>query len=99
MSYYDRGALADAAADAVAGGDITALSDLGPMIAYLLMDLTPAERRLVDALRSAWTCSTVLGVTGDKEADEVVLASTASRGTRLPKPEELSIPPRYVSRA
>ena len=92
-SYYDRGALADAAADAVAGGDITALSDLGPMIAYLLTDLTPAERRLVDALRSAWTCSTVLGVTGDEEADEEVLASTASRGTRLPKPEELSIPP------
>ena len=92
-SYYDRGALADAAADAVAGGDITALSDLGPAIAYLLTDLTPAERRLVDALRSAWTCSTVQGVTGDKEADEEVLASTASRGTRLPKPEELSIPP------
>ena len=69
-SYYDREALADAAADAVAGGDITALSDLGPMIAYLLTDLTPAERRLVDALRSAWTCSTVLGVTGDNEADE-----------------------------
>ena len=63
------------------------------MIAYLLTDLTPAERRLVDALRSAWTCSTVQGVTGDEEADEEVLVSTASRGTRLPKPEELSTPP------
>ena len=91
--YYDREALADAAADAVAGGDITALSDLGPAIAYLLTDLTPAERRLVDALRSAWTCSTVQGVTGDEEADEEVLVSTAPRGTRLPKPEELSTPP------
>ena len=38
--------LADAAADAVTGGNVTALSDLGPMIAYLLSDLKTGERRL-----------------------------------------------------
>ena len=75
------------------GGDTPALSDLGPVIVYLLTDLTPAERRLVDALRSAWTCSTVLGVTGDEEADDEVLASAVPRGTRLTKPEEMPTPP------
>ena len=96
-SYYDREALADAAADAVAGGNVTALSDLGPVIAYLLTDLTSAERRLLDALRSAWTCSTVLGLTSDSEANETVLGSIVPHGTHLPKPEELSNPPRHES--
>ncbi|MCY4529867.1 MAG: PD-(D/E)XK nuclease family protein [Chloroflexi bacterium] len=85
-SYYDREDLADAAADTVAGGNVTALSDLGPVIAYLLTDLTPAERRLLDALGSAWKCSAVLGITGDEEADEVVLARAAPRGTVPPDP-------------
>ena len=85
--YYDREALADAAADAVTGGDTAALSELGPVIVYLLRDLTPGEKRLVDSLRTAWSCSTVLGITGDEEADEEVLASAAPSGTRLPKPE------------
>ena len=91
--YYDREALADAAADAVAGGDTAALSELGPVIVYLLRDLTPGEKRLVDSLRTAWSCSTVLGITGDEEADEEVLASAAPSGTRLPKPEEMSTLP------
>ena len=92
-SYYDREALADAAADAVTGDDTAALSDLGPVIAYLLSDLTPGERRLVDALRTAWSCSTVLGITREEEANEAVLASAVPRGTRLPKPEEMPTPP------
>ena len=90
--YYDREALADAAAETVANGEAAALSDLGPMITYLLRDLTPGERRLVDALRTAWTCSTVVGLTSDSDANETALVSIAPRGTRLPEPEEPSPP-------
>ena len=96
--YYDRETLADAAAETVASGEAAALEDLGPVIAYLLSDLTPAERRLVEALRTAWTCSTVLGITEDSEANDAVLTSVAPRGTRLPDPEELSPPSSRESR-
>lgn len=97
QSYYDREALADAAAETVANGEAAALADLGTVITYLLTDLTPAERRLVDALRSAWTCSTVVGLTNDSEANKTALGSIAPRGTRLPEPEELSPAPRHES--
>ena len=80
-TYYDRESLTDAAADAVASGNATALVDLGPVIAYLLRALTPGERRLLDALRETWTCSTVLGVTGEPQTDEDVLAVAASSHT------------------
>lgn len=96
--YYDREALSDAAAETVANGEAAALADLGPVIAYLLRDLTPGERRLVDALRTAWSCSTVVGLTRDSEANEVVLGSIVPPGTRLPEPEELPTPPRHESR-
>ena len=97
-NYYDREALADAAAETVANGEAAALADLGPVITYLLRALTPGERRLVDALRTAWTCSTVLGITEDGEANDAVLGSIVPRGTRLPDPEELSPPPSRESR-
>ena len=96
--YYDREALADAAAETVANGEAAALADLGPVIAYLLRDLTPGERRLVDALRTAWTCSTVVGLTRDSEANETAAGSIVPPGTRLPESEELSTPPRRESR-
>ena len=96
-SYYDREALADAASESVAGGDTTALSDLGSLIAYLLNDLTPGELRLIDALRIGWSCSTVLGLTGDHVANEAVLARISPRETRLPEPEEPPASPRRVS--
>ena len=96
--FYDRENLADAAAEAVSGGNVTALSDLGPVIAYLLSDITPGERRLVDALRTAWTCSMVMGLTKDSEANEAVLGSIAPRGTRLMCPEEPSHPSPRESR-
>ena len=96
--YYDREALADAAAETVANGEAAALADLGPVIAYLLTDLTPGERRLVDALRTAWTCSTVMGLTNDSDANEAALGSIVPRETRLPVPEELPAPPRHESR-
>ena len=91
--YYDREALADAAAETVANGEAAALVDLGPVITYLLTDLTPGERRLVDALKTAWTCSMVVGLTSDSDANETVLGSITPRGTRLPEPEELPTPP------
>ncbi len=95
--YYDREALADAAAETVAKGEAAALSDLGPVIAYLLRDLSPGGRRLFDALRTAWTCSTVVGLTSDSEANEATLGSIVPPGTRLPGPEELSSPLRRKS--
>ena len=96
-SYYDREALADAAAAAVTSHNAPALSDLGPVVAYLVRDLTPGERRLLDAMRSAWSCAMVLGATGDEEADEAMLASAAPHGTRLPKQCEPPPTPRRES--
>ena len=96
--YYDREALADAAAETVANGEAAALADLGPVIAYLLTGLTPGERRLLDAMRTAWTCSTLVCLTRDSEANDAVQASVVPRGTRLPDPEELSPPPSRESR-
>ena len=97
-SYYDREALADAAADAVTAGDTAALTDLGPVILYLLRDLSPGERRLIDALRTSWTCATVFGLTEDGDANEAVLAGLLLRGSSLPGPGELPSPPRRESR-
>ena len=72
-AYYDREALANAAADAVkTGSAATALTALGRVIAYLPGVLTPAEQRLFDALRDAQNCETVLAATGDPEADSIL---------------------------
>ena len=77
-TYYDREALTEAAVDVV-GTDhaATALIALGPVIAYLPRTLTPAARRLLDALRDAWTCVTILAATGDPEADKTMLTTAA----------------------
>ena len=72
-AYYDREALAEAAANAVrTGSAATALTALGPVIAYLPRTLTPAEQRLYDALRDAGRCATILAATGDPEADTLL---------------------------
>ena len=72
-AYYDREALAEAAAAAVSTGSAaTALTALGRVIAYLPGVLTPAEQRLFDALRDAQNCETVLAATGDPEADSIL---------------------------
>ena len=96
-AYYDRESLAEAAGNAVASSETAALDDLGPVIAYLLRDLTPGERQLLDALRTGWSCSTVVGITDDREADEAVLASVLPRGERLPNSGDLSAPLRTGS--
>ncbi|MYC93700.1 MAG: hypothetical protein F4X14_01910 [Caldilineaceae bacterium SB0661_bin_32] len=89
-AYYDREALAEAAAEAVSTGRAaTALNSLGRVIAYLPRTLTPAEQRLFDALRDAQNCETILAVTGDPEAD-TILPKTAVQ----PPASSLPAPPR-----
>ncbi|MDE0196736.1 MAG: PD-(D/E)XK nuclease family protein [Caldilineaceae bacterium] len=88
-AYYDRETLADAAADAVrTGAAATALSALGPVIAYLPRTLTPTEQRLYDALRDAGKCATVQAATGDRVAD-TILPNNASP----PSSSMSSLPP------
>ena len=86
-AYYDREALAEAAAAAVSSGHAdTALTALGPVIAYLPRTLTPSEQRLFDALRDAWRCATILAATGDEEADEILLPVAAPSASSMPPP-------------
>ena len=86
-AYYDREALAEAAADSVRTGRAdTALTALGPVIAYLPRTLTPSEQRLFDALRDAWKCATILAATGDEEADEILLPAAAPSASSKPPP-------------
>ena len=56
----------------------------GPVIAYLPRTLTPAEQRLFDALRDAWTCATILAATGDKEADSILPNTAATPPSSSP---------------
>ena len=86
-AYYDREALAEAAAAAVSSGHAdTALTALGPVIAYLPRTLTPSEQRLFDALHNAWRCATILAATGDEEADEILLPTAAPSASSKPPP-------------
>ena len=86
-AYYDREALIEAAAAVVSSGHAaTALTALGPVIAYLPRTLTPAEQSLFDALRDAWTCATILAATGDPEVDRIMLNTAAPPASPLPPP-------------
>ena len=86
-AYYDREALAEAAAAVVSSSHAdTALTALGPVIAYLPRTLTPSEQRLFDALRDAWRCATILAATGDEEADEILLPAAAPSASSKPPP-------------
>ena len=77
-AYYDREALAEAAAAAVRTGSAgAALNSLGRVIAYLPRTLTPAEQRLFDALRDVENCETILAATGDPEADSILPETAA----------------------
>lgn len=72
--YYDREALAEAAAQAVRGNVTAGLRDLGPVVFFLLSDLSPGEQALVEALEEHWSCAVVLGISGDEVADGPVHA-------------------------
>ena len=93
-AYYDREALAEAAADSVRTGRAdTALTALGPVIAYLPRTLTPSEQHLFDALHDAWKCATILAATGDEEADEILLpaAAPSASSKQPPRPAHLLV--------
>ncbi len=95
-AHYDREALAEAAAAAVRSGRAdTALTALGPIIAYLPRTPTPAEQRLFDALRAAWQCATILAATGDAEADEILpnAAALPASSPPPPRPDRLLVAP------
>ena len=86
-AYYDREALAESAADSVRTGRAdTALTALGPVVAYLPRTLTPSEQHLFDALHDAWKCATILAATGDEEADEILLPAPAPSASSMPPP-------------
>jgi hypothetical protein len=93
-SYYDREALAQAAADAVRrlGSAAPGLRDLGPIVFFLVDDLSPGERALVEALAARWTCAAVLGLTGDPEADVAARVQAALLADALPTAEEAQAP-------
>jgi len=72
--YYDREALAEAAAQTVRGNVTSGLRDLGPVVFFLLAALSPGEQALVEALEEHWSCAVVLGIAGDEVADGPVRA-------------------------
>jgi hypothetical protein len=72
--YYDREALAEAAAQAVRGNVTAGLRDLGPVVFFLPSELSPGEQALVEALEENWSCAVVLGISGDEVADGPVRA-------------------------
>ena len=95
-AYYDRETLADAAAKAVESDRAaTALTDLGRVIAYLPRTLSPAEERLLDALRGAWRCATILAATRDAEADSILpeVAAPPASPSPSPNPAHLLVTP------
>ena len=86
--YYDREALAEAAAQAVREGEARGLKDLGPVVFFLVSDLTPGEQALVEALADHWSCAVVLGLAGDEVADGAVRALAARLTPGLGPPQE-----------
>ena len=70
QDYYHREEMAAAAAESVdSAAAAAALLDIGAVIFYLTVDLSPAEAALVHALAKGSQCSLILGLTGDVEVD------------------------------
>ena len=90
--YYDREALAQAAAQAVRDNTSSGLKDLGPVVFFLVSGLTPGEHTLVEALEEHWSCAVVLGLAGDDSADGPVLALGDRLGLVLGAPQTGSDP-------
>ncbi|MQA00443.1 MAG: hypothetical protein GEU80_14130, partial [Dehalococcoidia bacterium] len=74
--FYDDRDLAEAAADAVRGGD-AALTDIGHVIGYLLPAPVPAERAFLDALAERGRARVFAGLTGDDTVDNATRRSWA----------------------
>ena len=76
--FYDREELAQSAALSLTQGDAAGLDEMGPVVVYLVHDFTPGERELLEALANRSSCTLLLGLTGDAEADGP-LHTTAER--------------------
>ena len=87
--YYDLEDLARAAAAAVDGGVAPALADLGFVLFYSIRSLTPGERALVQALAQRGGCVVILGLSGDREADEPLASLADDLSSFLGSPERL----------
>lgn len=85
--FYDREDLARAAAQTVANGSASGLSDLGFIIFFQIRDITPAEIELIEALSAKGQCAVFLGLTGDEEADAPIEALAGRLSASLGKPE------------
>ncbi len=85
--YYDEEDLAVAAAAAVRAGS-SALRDVGHVILFLPRRLTPGEQTLAEALAEAGGLAAVIGLTGDREADEPARELASRLQSRLGPPEE-----------
>ena len=90
--YYDREALAWAASQAVRDGAAPGLKDLGQVIFFLVPDLSPGERALIEALGERRYCAVILGVTGDTEADAPIRSMANQLALTLGPPQEGQVP-------
>ena len=87
--YYDSEDLARAAAAAVDGGIAPALADLGFVLFYSIRSLSPGERALVRTLAQRGGCAVILGLSGDREADEPLVSLADDLSSFLGSPERL----------
>ena len=72
--YYDAEDLARAAAKAVRSGNARGLDDLGFIVFFRVRGLTPSQTSLVRALAATDRCASLLGLTGDTDADRATIA-------------------------
>ena len=82
-SFYDREDLAEAAAESIASGEPSGLEDLGVIVFFMPLEVTPAGRKLIQALAEKNRCALVLGLTGDAEADVPTISLSEGLSTSL----------------
>lgn len=92
LRLYDDTDVAEAAREVVGTGG-AALSDIGHVIVHLPEGLAASDIRLLQALNERGTLSVVLGLSGEKEADEETLRLGVELGAGAPKTETAPAPP------
>ena len=95
--FYDREELATSAALSVRDGQATGLDEMGPVVVYLVHDFSPGERELVEALAGRSSCTLLLGLTGDPEADRPLQATARRLSPAFGPPEQWPDDPRPTS--
>ena len=73
-AWYDQEDLAEAATQAVLEGRTAGLDELGIIVFFLPVDVSPAETRLIKALAAEGRSAVLLGATGDRVADAPALS-------------------------